>query len=1036
MERKIIRKVYKKRLSVFNNKQKHIAIELNFELLKNVSSVMNNVSIFFFQIVSKMWYFIALCVLAVHAENNTDVKVPTRVKVSETVKVEPKNISSLYIGDLLRTKPKDILQAAGSVHRPLTLDEDLLLSASVPDVSLTYKSHGGHEYAGTEYRHLYPESRSNSPTTAVKRLGDQLRSVPVNLRGHILTLKPVRVVAADSTPTSRNPEEFEKTGHYRKDDCKKSSDKSYSSEGKHYPSDEPYYRRAKQTDSSPDAEYRYSPNRHSDEDTYSSRYDSKTYPSNTQSQSAGSYTTSKSSSTSKTINSSKKPSVVPVELSDSQSYEKRPGFAHGNQEEYVVYKTRETPNQRPSGYSENAEREYLRPNYDEKHEPVTQEPQYSQHSSGVRKSRKYALQRPTNYSPESKDRPHQYREQHYSQDQGGYTQNSYEPTEEQQHKQNSYEHIEEQRYKQQNKPTSTYNENAYSHERDTNRPNRKTYSQNPEGVAAYEAEQPSQPYSGKQYTNTHYEKTSNGEREPTAYTTGEQASPEYTYPLQHQRQHSRGRKERPLVSYDSYPPQDTRTESGPTSQPYHSPQAATGPSEKHFRQYAYEATPSGSNSGQDSNRAHRKRTHRESTRSARSPKRAKSVAGEKVGQLPVAGNEQVVVVTKENEPYVSRSQSFSESSYNMGNDKSPKPVARLRQPDQFPETQERQASNPDYQTSYKLFNSEYPASYANDQHHNSGKQRPSRAYERQYETPHPYDGPGHGHSQTQSHSGEAPQQYQPYQDEPYDQETDDASSHEQGGTQIKKNKNHHYISNIEGYKDSYGPDEPLVIDEEFFKKYGISHTAKVIVANAENPNLFVADGSNIKEGEFFGNSGPSSGHNSGPSSGASSGPSSGGGYGPNSGPSSVASDEESYEPNYKTGYKEDAYVDSPEEQEPQKQLPGSFHELVDTDPKFLRKLPQLLKGDDVFFKMDSSEASFDDAEFPKVNEQRGYIVSQGPREIVQQHGDGMSRIIFNIPRREDNAETAYVDEVHEEQNKEQIQKADSEVAKKVVQPDS
>lgn len=952
------------------------------------------------QKMKNIWSLLPLFFLIVNARNDTTT--PSTLNNSDKdkeVKVEPTNISALYIGDLLRTKPKEVLETSGSVHQPVLLNQDYhrpVISAPVAGRSYNYKAHGGHEYVETQYIHpsrLSPESRAKIPIPA-KRIGTASAVAPGNVLGHLLTVKPVRVI-----PLPRNSAVPKKAGHYPNDDCSKSGDHSYSSEEKPYAPEQPTYRRAKQIAPEPQIEYR-SPQRSYPEDDrsddYSSQsdpssgtYNSKTYPSDTEtkSHSSGSYTKSVSKSTSRTVTPNRpkeKVHVIPTRVIDTKDYETA-GPAHGNQD-IVVYKVNERPNQGPSStYPESSEKEYPPSNYESDHKSVVHGSPYSQHPSEVRKPRKQSYRERPHHSTSDhlpqKDVPQQYGPPPYENDRGNYEQSSYTATD-------------DHRYRDQNKQSNSYvpQEPEYAPRPDSRgkehaKSHYQSY-QHPQGTPQYEAEQPQEPQSRKRQRNPNFERPSGDGREDAGYRSREPQSQGYSYPHEQQLQSSRPRKERPQSSYEGYASQEPHTESVPQTQAYERNHPALRPSEeKQLGQYAYEATPH--QEPPKSSRGSRKRQYRESSRSARSPERhIKSVIVEGRAHLPGVENQPVIMVSKESKPYVSRSVSYSRSAYNMDEEQKPEAAASYngnQQQRDNPTAEGRQnidSLDVNYPMVYKPFNSEYPASYANDPHHTSGtaRQYPRQGYEQpqSFEQPNSYEEnpgqyPSHGHQQSYDHSAQ----------------TDD--SYEQGDGPVKKNKNHHYISNIEGYKDEYSSSEPLNIDDAFFEKYGISKKAKVIVATPMNPNLFVADGTKASEGGYSDNSGPVP--------------------------------EQQYESNFKQDYNEDSYNESPEEFGAPRQIPGSFDELVKTNPTFLRKLPHIIDPADAIFNMD---ASFDDAEFRNV-EQKGFVVSQGPREIVQQHGDGVSRIVFNMPKDENKAEASKIQE-YRESNKQQGERMSSDAS--------
>ncbi|GIY94950.1 uncharacterized protein CEXT_204261 [Caerostris extrusa] len=159
--------------------------------------------------------------------------------------------------------------------------------------------------------------------------------------------------------------------------------------------------------------------------------------------------------------------------------------------------------------------------------------------------------------------------------------------------------------------------------------------------------------------------------------------------------------------------------------------------------------------------------------------------------------------------------------------KSPKPEARIYEAPQkminplLSRELGMQGRDPGYEAPYKPFNSEYPASFGND-NFNINPHSAEQPYA---------EGPESGERGYEPEPFEKPQQ--PYEDHEGDAGDDDSSP--------PKGK-------VIGYADHYGNHEPLELDEEFFQKYGISNKAKIIVASHVNPNLFVADGTQVAEG--------------------------------------------------------------------------------------------------------------------------------------------------------------------------------------------
>lgn len=452
-------------------------------------------------------------------------------------------------------------------------------------------------------------------------------------------------------------------------------------------------------------------------------------------------------------------------------------------------------------------------------------------------------------------------------------------------------------------------------------------------------------------------------------------------------QSSRQRKVRPQSSHTTHP-----SETGYNSPVQENSRQIIRPSEATTQEYNYNQTPH-SNGGGNSNYQSR---WKHSPRAERSPSQP--------GIQGRAENPLISITKSSPSPSVSRSVSYSESSYNMEPPTRTPMKALLKQQQSRTYGEPLKMTNPlhlnseqgrGYQTAYKPYNSEYPASYAVGQK-DFGPQS--------YESPHQaHDGSHSSYDRPQYNGPEksydGPEQSYDGPDKPYNgphQSYDDSREQDGGYAHHEAPKPE---SDVTGYKDNYPDSKPLEIDDAFFEKYGISKSAKVIVATAEQPNLFVADGTHLKEG----------GSNDG------------------------------YAQEYRSSKRNIEQDGRNKPFSPMSSVPGSFTELVESNPKFLRQQFAATSKTSTAEEFPDHDPSLDDLIFQSgFGNPKSFVKAQGTREIVQKHGDGVSRIIFNHPTDLGKSEASEDDEEYESSSEsrgvEVLQKPDEDfnAAKKTV----
>ncbi|KFM61081.1 hypothetical protein X975_20154, partial [Stegodyphus mimosarum] len=839
---------------------------------------------------------------------------------------------------------------------------------------------------------------------------------------------------------SARPAEIKR--HYENDDCRKNSrsgDLAYNSDKQNFP------RRESLGISSPKIEYRQAQGSYQQADagdysshedprvstgydsrSYPSEYDSKSYPSQyesksypsehesksypaeheskSKSHSSGSYTQSKSTSSSRTTTPNRvKPKVhVFGDLPLTKNENNRGHHSGNKEEEIVVYKVRDEDRQRPNGYNDHSHPEYQQSPPPSKHRMA----QYSvEHAPGVRTGKPAQgsqHRRPADHRPvEDSIGHHENRPVQYGppQDHGNYEQSSYPSDDRQNYRQ---EYIQQDvhpshQHQQEFNPQSEYTDHSQGN-----------YRKGKDAVV-YVSQQPEKKRSRKNHRNrnANYEAGIETKLSPGGNRYNNQ-------PQEHVLQSSRQRAERPQVPYDNYPADEIQVQREAQNDGYHRNQnSKLLPSElQQPKEYIFQATPNEVGMRHEQNNRGYKTQHRHPARAVRSSSqhlRPRTV--EARAQFP-DGNvfESPTMVSKESKPYVSRSVSYSESSYNMKNNgqsepKSNKPDQQARQYDEPQnlngEIQKDDASDLDFQTSYKPFNSEYPASYANDQNHNGPQEHPrimaDRPYgeQRQHYDEGPYDGP----------SEQGP--YAPGPEGPYGPSSAEPEAYGPGPSEhgpYTPADHGPYEGNygppegpLEGYQEDIDNSEPLQIDDKFFEKYEISKNAKIIVAQPVEPNLFLADGRDVVEG----------GH-------------------------SDDDEEPAQIENYEA--KEHSEEEIPHKRVPQgmrvpKEIPGSFSDLVNSNPRFLRKLPKIMSsGKGGFVSSNADDSSIDDLDFRSNMNEPKALVSKG--ELVQQHGDGVSRIVFNVPKARSKASASTKSESYsvskQDRNDENLQEAKSE----------
>ncbi|GIY35766.1 uncharacterized protein CDAR_27811 [Caerostris darwini] len=856
----------------------------------------------------------------------------TNVEAKLDSKPLPKasKVSEFYIGDLLRTSDKDQLDTSSTIHNPISSTPEYNQRASSSEEAALFSNsgfQGGQYYVGDQV--LLPLMHPGGVQNPINAAGES----PLNVYEKV-SVPQAGVVGRNAMPKQGNSpasRRYEPAPlHHEGGDCKKHRHAVSASNDQGYATDESApYNHGRVPPGPP--EYR-NPDSYRQEDSYedSPAY-SRSYPSssksyaaehdsntNSESSSGKSYTTSKSSSSSKTVEPKNKRGKVVV--FDNRKLPQQ-GYSRGRGQGSRK-KSKARPSHSPDSYSE-------------QEPPYQGSPERDQYYDGPHS------QAPSRYHSNTEAPVNRKPEQHYSeQPEPEYERGNYR--------------------KSKAPPAASYPDDGYSQppqrERQHSGPPQK-YSPN-EGPRG----QPSGYYNEESYAP-----------EPPAPHRGENRyhkAPNYNSPRPHD-ERQQYQESAPMAparptnerQYDGYTPQ-----SGPRDVSYKRNSQAPRSSRGKRPEYAYESAPY---SHGQSSEGH-PRTQRSSSRLARSsPQRYRPSTGEGRSPSPVPAVELQELARKETGPQqlqLQPSVSYSESSYNMGDGapsktavpaKSPKPEARIYEAPQkminplLSRELGMQGRDPGYEAPYKPFNSEYPARFGNDNFNIN----PLSAEQ-------PYaEGPESGERGYEPEPFEKPQQ--PYEDHEGDVGDDDSSP--------PKGK-------VIGYADHYGNHEPLELDEEFFQKYGISNKAKIIVASHVNPNLFVADGTQVAEGG-------SSSDEEEPFD------------------QREQFEERSQEP--KKEVEEDSYKPRrPQLFEAPQEAPQSFSQLVDSDPKFLRNLdkPTKPKRPEIG-QFEEYDPSMDELIFrSSVGDPKEFVKSKGSREMVQKHGNGVSRIIFTQHSASENKE--------------------------------
>ncbi|KAF8771167.1 hypothetical protein HNY73_018619 [Argiope bruennichi] len=894
----------------------------------------------------KIGSLLLLCLFSVSAtedgkSSNNIVKDATDIEAQPSTNLETQieqkpiakasKVSEFYIGDLLRTSDKE-LDTASTVYNPISSTPEYnhrALNPEDPRLFASYKPRGAQSYAAEEI--LLPLMHPGRLQNPIK-VAD---AAPLGVYEKAAIQQPGihgRNAEADISALRRyEPSQ----GPHKGPDCKKYLHSSPASSEEGYASDErASYRQGRAPHAPPPpTEYRnpgsyqddsseespgYSQSSPSRSKSYASEHDSDTH---SDSKSGRSYTTSKSTSTSKTVNPNNKRGKVyvfdtrkPAKQGHSSS------SSHGS-------RSRSKSKSRPSHDSEEAPPTY--------HSSPEREPQSQYHQS-------YDSEAPSRPSHPS-HAPSHYQKQHYSEEPPA-------------------EHYERDSYRGSKAPPATsYSKDGYSHQEAPLRERQPSippkYNSNDNG-----REPPTGPYRNPEETYV--------ADQPTRYRD---ANRHYNSPRQseaqyyQQEQPTRPRKGRQHASYDAYSPENAPVRG---EAPYERNSPVPRPPVSKRPQYAYEAT-SYSNAESSENYP---RSRRPSGRSERSSANYYQPAqAEMRAHVPevVAEHTPRATISKESIPQQSRSVSYSESSYNMGEPVSPKPKEVLVEPTKvqarmYEEPQKmvnpllsRERDN-GYEAPYKPFNSEHPVGYGSDRYHE------------------------------EPHSGERDYKPQPYED--YD---DEEAGYDHADDGKPKGE-------VVGYADKYESHEPLELDDDFFRKYEISKNAKIIVATPMNPNLFVADGTQVSEG--------------------------------GSSDDDVSYEERNQDP------KEEI---EPEIVSPKQQLfdlphvPESFSQLVDSNPRFLRKVSKSKRPE--IGEFEEYDPSLDELVFRSgVGDPKAFVKSKGSKEMVQHHGDGVSKIIFNSGgmQRHSASENkeAYLPK-SEAQDDEKLESAKSEKVEKIAEPE-
>ncbi|GFT17892.1 uncharacterized protein NPIL_177941 [Nephila pilipes] len=920
----------------------------------------------------------------IEAEPSTNLET----KLDHKPIAKASKVSEFYIGDLLRTSEKEQLDTSSTIHNPVSSTPEYNNHrAIVPgDASLIagYKAPAGHVYAGEDIilsltqhgRIPIPVQLSGDPSS------EAFEKAPIHQIG---VFQRDSIPSEGGVPVSRRYEESHR--NHKGSDCKKHAHAPSASEDRYISNGRVPYNEGRAPP--PPAEYR-NPESYRDESSYedspshSSQGYSESYPtrsksyasehdSNTKSKSMDSYTTSKSSSSSRTLNNKNKGGKVFVfnnRKPAQQSYSSRP------REQGSRNKKKSRPSQDSAPYSDEPSSWQSSPDNDPP-------PQYHQN---------YPPQAPTRHSHSShsntrstgspKQSPH-YSDQpappHH--ERGNYRK----PKESQGTRYYNDEYTQAEAPVRQHGPPPNYHSNENAEE--------------PAGPYRTRNEEPyaNEPPPHHREGNRH--QSSGNYNSPRPYRDGPQYQQE---PPQTPPGPAKGRRN---PNYGGYSQENSPAQSESYERNPHPPRS---PGRKR-PEYSHEETPYTSNESSDNYQRPRRPAGR-AVRSSTQHYQSDVSEGRSDSTESVVQHKPREHVVQGNVPQQYGSVSFSESSYNMGEppttQMSPVHKKTKVQPRMYERPEKmvnpllsgppgEEGRDPGYHSSYKPFNSEYPASYANDQ------------YSRDPHGPEP-------------HSAE-----QDYEPESYEEPQEHHDDHDDGFKSHSKTRqgksNTKTKSDVTGYKESYDSHEPLDLDDAFFEKYGISKNAKIIVATAMNPGLFVADGTGIAEGGASDddsheriNQEPSSHENS---------------REPSEYNSKTEADDEDDEPLF----------EPKSEFEPPQEAPGSFTQLVNSNPKFLRKLKRSKRPEIGEFR--EYDPSLDELVFRSgVGDPKEFVRSQGSREIVQQHGDGVSRIIFNqVTKKQKEAASENKEEYlpnHEASDEEKLESAKSEKVEQVLKPET
>ncbi|GFY57402.1 uncharacterized protein TNIN_469971 [Trichonephila inaurata madagascariensis] len=880
-------------------------------------------------------------------------------------------VSEFFIGDLLRTSDKDQLETSSTVHNPLS---------STPE----YRNHRIPEDASIIAGYKAPAGHVYAGEDIILSLTQQGRiPIPVQLAGDRSAEAYENVPVQQAGVLQRNavPSEgvvpvsrrYEQpySGH-KGSDCKKHAHTTSASEERYVSNGRVPYSEGRS--SPPSAEYR-NPERYRDEDSHE---DSPSHSS----QSAPGY--------SETYPSKSK-SYTSDHDSDTRSKSK-------SMDSYTTSKS--TSSSRTVNPKNKGGKVFVFNNRKPAQESFSSRPR-------EQRSRNKNKQRPSHDSASYSDEPPSYQSPHEDEPPAQYHHQSYPPQAPTRHSPSSYSnsqsagapkqshhyseqpapaHHERGSYRRPKEPQNTrYYKDEYS------QPEAPVRQHSPPPPPKYhsteDAEEPSGPYRTRNeqpYANEPPSHHHGGNRPQNSgsYNSPQQYrdAPQYQQEAPPSRQPKGGRN----PNYGGY----SQENAPPRSEvPYERNPVPPRSSGMKRPEYAYEETPYTSNESNENYQRPRRPAGRAVRSSAQHYKPG-------VGEGTADSRESVQhrareLMVKENLPQQYGSVSFSESSYNMGEPPTTKMVPLPKNTNVQSRMYERpekminpllsvpqgsEGRDPGYQTSYN------PSSYAPGQ------------YPRDPQGPEP-------------HSAE--QDYEPESyEEPHEGPEENYDSHSpKGHTKTK--------SDITGYKDSYDTHEPLDLDDAFFEKYGISKNAKIIVATPMNPGLFVADGTGIAEG---GESDDESQERI------------------NEEPSSNQNSREPVE--YSPKIEADDEIEEPKSQfELPQEAPGSFTQLVDFNPKFMRKLKRSKRPEIGDFQ--EYDPSLDELVFRSgVGDPKEFVRSQGSREIVQQHGDGVSRIIFNqVTKKQKEAATENKEEYlpNQEDSEEKLESAKVE---KVLKPET